>query len=200
MAKKYSINWKDGKVVSVEVDGVEYKRPELIPNEEDRAEIMLLMPDLAEMEFGGPSNDPFTKYIALLFLAIGILLLLISAVTAVFTARAVSREVSAKGNVVDLVVRRDSEGNEFYYPVVVFALPDGSLQTVQTTEGSWPPAHEKGAAVTVLYDSEQPSRARIKSAGGTIGRWLWSLITGPLGVIFVIVALIIYWVFNIKMS
>lgn len=196
MAKKYSVNWKDGKVVSVEVDGVEYKNLKQIPDPEDRAEIMLLIPDMAETEMDGIGSDPITRFITILFLAIGILMLLISAITAFYTRRAISREVSAKGNVVDLVVRQDSEGNQFYYPVVVFSLPDGTLQTVQTTVGSWPAAYDKGEAVTVVYDSEQPTRAHIQSASGTLDRWLWSLITGLLGVIFVPVAIAIHWVFN----
>ena len=35
--------------------------------------------------------------------------------------------VVAKGRVIELVTRRDEYGNEFYYPVVEYFLPDGSL-------------------------------------------------------------------------
>lgn len=85
---------------------------------------------------------------------------------------------------VDLVVRKEQDGNEFYYPVVEFYLPDDSLQTVQLTDGSWPAAFRKGEAVTVAYDPAQPRNARVKSAAGETGIWILPAITGFLGVAF----------------
>jgi hypothetical protein len=169
-----------------------------IPDPEDRAEIMFLMMDIPEAELSPPASDPFTKSIFLVFLAVGVLLLVISALTGANAVLAISREASAEGHVVDLVTRRDENGNEFYYPIVEFVLPDGSLKTVQLSEGSWPPAYEKGQAVTVLYDSQRPIDARIKSTSSTLGIWTWSLITGSLGVIFVIVSLFVRWLFKIE--
>jgi hypothetical protein len=53
----------------------------------------------------------------------------------------------------------------------------------------------KGEAVTVVYDQEQPLKARIQSFSGALDRWILSMITGFLGIIFVSVSLGIAWFF-----
>jgi len=195
MSKKYSVNWQDGKVVSVEVNGKQYKSPDEVPDPEDQLELELLMSKAGDVEFAEPAKDPLTKIILSLFLGIGVLMLAISAIAAVFTVRYFSREVSARGNVVDFVVRTDSDGQEYYYPVVEFALPDGSMQRVPLSVGNWPPAYVKGEAVMVLYDQEQPLKARIQSFSGAFDKWILTMITGFLGIVFVGVSLIVGWMF-----
>jgi hypothetical protein len=93
-----------------------------------------------------------------------------------------------------MVSRRDEQGNEFYYPVVTFALANGSRKTVQMAEGSWPPMYEVGAEVTVLYDPAQPLNARIQSTSGTVGLWTWTIVTGILAAAFILAALLAGWV------
>ena len=95
---------------------------------------------------------------------------------------------------VDLEVRRDQNGNEFYYPVVEFSLPDDSLTRVTSSEGSWPPAYEKGALVTVRYDPGPPLAARISSLSGNIGQWTVTIITGVLGLAFAGATVFARWV------
>jgi hypothetical protein len=195
MSKKYSINWQDGKVISVEVDGKRYKSPDQVPDPEDQLELEMLVSRAGDVDFAEPARDPLTKFILILFLGIGVLMLAISAIAAVFTVRSFSREVSARGNVVDFVVRADSEGQEYYYPVVEFALPDGSIQTVPLSSGNWPPAYIKGEAVTVIYDQDKPQNARIQSFSGAFDKWILSMITGFLGIVFVGVSLFVGWLF-----
>lgn len=195
MSKKYSVNWQDGKVVSVAVNGKQYKSPDEVPDPEDQLELELLMSKAGDVEFAEPARDPLTKIILSLFLGIGVLMLAISAIAVVFTVRSFSREVSARGNVVDFVVRTDSDGQEYYYPVVEFALPDGSMQRVPLSVGNWPPAYVKGEAVMVLYDQEQPLKARIQSFSGAFDKWILTMITGFLGIVFVGVSLIVGWLF-----
>jgi len=195
MSKKYSVNWQDGKVVSVAVNGKQYKSPDEVPDPEDQLELELLMSKAGDVEFAEPAKDPLTKIILSLFLGIGVLMLAISAIAAVFTVRSFSREVSARGNVVDFVVRTDSDGQEYYYPVVEFALPDGSMQRVPLSVGNWPPAYVKGEAVMVLYGQEQPLKARIQSFSGAFDKWILTMITGFLGIVFVGVSLIVGWLF-----
>jgi len=200
MGKKYSINWENDAVVSVEVDGVQYESPDQIPDPEDRARVLSLMSGEPDMDFSLTASEPsaLSKYIFLVFLAVAVLMLTISAITAVNAGRNLSREESAPGYVVELINRKDSTGREFSYPVVEFVLPDGSHKTVQLSEGYWPPAYEKGEPVTVLYDPQRPLTARIKSSSGTASRWTWSIITGILGVAFVIATLFARWIVNIK--
>lgn len=195
MSKKYSVNWQDGKVVSFAVNGKQYKSPDEVPDPEDQLELELLMSKAGDVEFAEPARDPLTKIILSLFLGIGVLMLAISAIAVVFTVRSFSREVSARGNVVDFVVRTDSDGQEYYYPVVEFALPDGSMQRVPLSVGNWPPAYVKGEAVMVLYDQEQPLKARIQSFSGAFDKWILTMITGFLGIVFVGVSLIVGWLF-----
>ena len=95
---------------------------------------------------------------------------------------------------------QDDAGKDFHYPIVEFVLPDGSIKTVQLSKGSWPPAYEKGETVTVLYDSERPLDARIKSPSGTAMRWVWSIVTGILGVAFIVIILFVRGVFQLKPS
>jgi hypothetical protein len=191
MPKRYAIIWED-EVLSVEVDGVRYEDAGQIPDPEDRARMLRLVASLSEM----PPAEPFvvSRFIVPLFLAVALLMLSICAFTAVNTSRALAREATVPGYVVDVVARADSDGREFFYPVVEFVLPDETRYTVQTSEGSWPPAYEKGQSVTVLYQRDQPLNARIKSTSSTVGVWTWSIVTGFLGVAFAIATFFARWV------
>ena len=196
MAKKYSINVENDEVISVEVDGVQYDNPAQISDPDDRARILLLMSTTPDMDLSVAASEPFVlpKIIPPVFLAVAVLMLVIAAVSAVNTARALSREKSVPGHVVDLVVRKDPTGKEFYYPVVEFYLPDESRQTVQLSEGNWPAAYAKGEPVIVAYDPEQPLQARINSISSTASQWTLSIITGVLAMAFVIATLFARWI------
>ncbi len=194
MPKKYAINWEDDEVLSVEVDGVRYEHPSQIPDPEDRARMLQLVASLSEL--ARPAAEPFilSRLIVPLFFTVAVLMLSICAFTALNTSRALAKEASVQGYVVDVVARADSDGQQFFYPVVEFVLPDETRYTVQTSEGSWPPAYEKGQSVTILYQRDQPRNARIKSTSSTIGIWTWSIVTGFLGVAFAIATLFARWV------
>lgn len=197
MEKHYSVNWKDGELVSVEVNGVEYASLEDIPDEEDRTQIELMMMGEASKIIDQPSGDGMTRVVLSIFLAVGALMLVIFAISAFNALRAASREQSAQGRVIELVTRRDEYGNPYYYPVVEYYLPDGSLKRAQIPQGSWPAAYQPGEAVTVRYDPLRPLEARIASAGSA-DRWILPGVTGFLGVIFTVVALLVGKLFNVK--
>lgn len=190
MEKKYSVQWEEDEVKSVEVDGVEYAAPEDIPDASDRERIQSMIlegPDADfDVDMSLPEGKPFPgeKIIFGVFLGVALLMLLIAGIAGFSTARAITREVSAPGKVVEMVARSDSEGNDYYYPVIEFYARDGSKKTVQLSEGSWPPLYEVGEAVNVSYDPQRPTRAHIQSLSGGFLRWLVTLITGFLGVAF----------------
>jgi hypothetical protein len=211
MAKKYSIQMEDDRVVSVEVDGIQYADPTQIPDETDREKILELIAKSSDEGFDKAFDQEFEeefrelerqsakfpKIITSIFLGIGLLLLTIATISTVSTIRKLSRESSAPGQVVDMVMRQsyDSETqviNEYYYPVVGFDLPDGTHKQVQLSEGSWPPEYEIGQAVTILYDSEHPLDARIKSSSSTLLMWIFPGITGIVGVVFLGVTLLVW--------
>jgi hypothetical protein len=211
MTKKYSIQMEDDRVVSVEVDGTQYDDPTQIPDEQDREKILELISKSSDEDFDKAFDKEFEgefrelerqtaempKVIISIFLGIGLLLSIIATISTISTIRKLSRETSAPGQVVDMVVRqsRDSETqtiNEYYYPVVEFDLPDGTHKQVQLSEGSWPPEYEIGQAVTILYDPEHPLDARIKSSSSTLLMWIFPGITGIVGIVFLGVTLLVW--------
>jgi len=212
MEKKYSINTRDGEVVSIEVDGVQYDTPDEILDPEDRAKIEMLMSGSLEDGFGEDFDREFEEefrqlerdsakfpyLIVGVFLTIAVIMLAIAAVSGISTTRYQAREASAPGQVVDVVMRSyqdtdTQEINEYYYPVVEFRLPNGNLRTVQLSEGSWPAAYSEGDPVTVLYDPQQPNNARIQSGSSTLLAWILPGITGTVGLAFLAAAIFVWW-------
>jgi hypothetical protein len=196
MEKKYSIQWQGDEVVSFEVDGVQYTTLDDVPDEQDREKLLELMAGMEDIDLAVPERPSFNlgKIILPIFIGVTVLMCIISILTGVGTWRGMSREEEAPGQVVKMVTRRDDQGNEFYYPVVDFTLPDGSHKTVQMPEGSWPPAYEVGDPVVVLYDPAQPLNARVKSTSSSISLWTWTIVTGFLGVAFLLATLLARWV------
>lgn len=210
MAKKYSINVENDEVVSVEVDGIQYDSPDNIPNETDREKVLDLVSKTTGDSFGEDFDKEYeedfrelerqsagaSKIIVSIFLAVGALLLVIALFSTVNTVRALAREVSAPGQVVEMTIRQsyDSETRitkEYYYPVVEFNLPDGTSKQVQLSEGSWPPEYEVGQPVTILYDPAKPLDARIQSPSSTLLKWILPGILGILGISFLAITLIV---------
>jgi hypothetical protein len=198
MNKKYSVNTKDDEIDSIEVDGVLYHSLEEIPDPEDRAQVERLMAGSTDMEeppFDFPQTKPFpvARIVFAVFAGVAALMLVITVIAAFGASTALAREDKAPGRVVELVTRRDEDGNEFYYPVVEFSPASGQRRNVQIAEGSWPAAYAVGDEVTVAYDREQPRNARIDSFGSTLGLWIVPIITGVLGVAFSVAAWFARW-------
>lgn len=196
MAKKYSILVENDEVIAVEIDGVRYETVDEIPDEDDRERMLLLTASWPGAEWAVPEAkpSPLPKIVVWLFLAVAILMLSIALVSGLTTRRTLARQVTAPGHVVELVERRDRSGNPFYYPVVELTLPDGSGRRVQLLSGSFPPAYELGDSVTVAYDPQEPSSARIHSTSSTLGMYILTTITGLIGLAFVAATLFAHWV------
>jgi hypothetical protein len=143
-----------------------------------------------------PANKQSTRpnIIVAIFLAVAVLMLAIAAIAAVSSGRALARERTAPGSVVDLAIRQATEGTLYYRPVVAFALPDGAQRTLQLTEESTAPAYQVDEAVTIAYDPERPDIARIKTSASTASLWILPSITGILGAAFLVAALFAHWV------
>jgi hypothetical protein len=174
------------------------------PLSDDEPDVSVEMDDL--VVDAPPPRFPVEKVVFGVFAGVAVLMLVVAAATGYATARALAREQTAAGRVVELTPRTVSVpvetddpnrkryvDREYFYPVVEFDLPDGTRKRVQTAEGSWPPAYEAGQAVTVRYDRENPLVARIES--GSLLHWTWTLITGGLGLAFTVATAIIYRVF-----
>lgn len=209
MAKNYSVQMENDEVVSVEVDGQTYIRPEDIPDLLDREKIRALISKMTgpdskkglDQEFKeellelnqNPGIIPWV-FLAIL-LGVAAIMFIIAVTSTVQTVQTLSREESVNGTVVDQVVRpsRDSETGivtNYIYPVVEFTPPGQSLLKVQMSEGSTSPDFAIGDQVTILYDPQQPRDSRIKSFSSNLLLWLLPIITFLVGAAFLAVAII----------
>ena len=188
---------EDDEVVAVRVDGVRYESALDIEDEYQQGWVSaLLMTSPSPIVLRHTKPFPVERLVAGVFLLVALITLSVAGITGVSAWNALQREDTAPGRVIELVARKDSAGNEAFYPRVEFSLPDGSIRTVQLTEGTWPAAHEPGDAVTVVYDREQPKSARIDSTSGSMAPWIVTIITGLLGAVFTAVSLLILTVFR----
>ena len=207
--KKYSINWEEDVAVSFEVNGVEYKSLDDIPDEKDRLKLEAMMDSATDAEFDAEfkkmdkevqssSNGSPEKIIVGIFTGVAVLMLVIAVIASVNNILKINREESAPGIVVDMSMRlqydeedRDRVIGEAYFPVVEFTAKDGKRRQVQLSEGSFPAAYEVGDEVTVLYEPDHPLDARIKSGGSTALLWILPGITGILGIAFLGAVLVV---------
>jgi hypothetical protein len=193
------------------VDGIQYTTADEIPDLEVRSKVSALLSETTgdDFDIGFEANfekeflelqqetSMFPKLIGSIFLALAGVLLAISAWSAIQTVGTLSKEVAAPGRVVDLVEHRSTDSQsgqiEMYsYPVVEFSVPDGQRKVVELSEGSWPPAYKTSDVVTVLYDPDQTDNARIESFSSSLLLWLLPAITGFVGFVFLIVAVLVF--------
>jgi hypothetical protein len=204
--KKYSINWEDDFPSSYEVDGVLYENLEDVPDESDRRKLQAMsdasfMADInAEIEVQKQSSIAPEKIVVWAFSGVAAVMLAIALFSSFGVISKISKEESADGRVVDMIVKvqymTDEHGRQlppenFYYPVVEFRSSDGRGHLVQLIEGSSPAAFEIGEDVTVLDNPEHPLDARIKSFGSSLLLWVLPGITGILGISFLAAVLVV---------
>jgi hypothetical protein len=119
-------------------------------------------------------------------LALGVVLLVGSAIAFVHTKRFVSGSERATGTVIDLSSRTDSDGTVVYHPIVRFTTAEGRTVQFVSGSGSSPAAQSEGDSVEVLYDPDDPQDAKLS---GFFDLWLWPLAFAALGGMFVVFSL-----------
>jgi hypothetical protein len=196
MSKTYSVEVHDGELVSIKIDDMTYNSPDEILDEGDRAEVEWQIELAKDREFYGKKfaadrGPDVVLIMFLIFFSIAILMLGISVFTVINTSHSISEEQTMPGRVIDMVDRVSSDRNVYYYPEVEVSLPDGSTQKIQLLQGSWPPAYDIGDQVIVLYNSERPGSSSIQTSGINVVRYIGSMITGFLGLIFLVVSLLL---------
>ncbi len=141
------------------------------------------------------STVPLEKIIPPLFAGIALILFLVAGFLTYTIRQTLAREISTSGRVVDVVAEPYGEdGGLLYYPVIEFALPDGTLVTFQLNEGRWPSVYAPGDRVKVRYDPQQPEQARIETPEGDSTQWLGVTITAGMGFVFLSVIPFVRWV------
>jgi len=87
----------------------------------------------------------------------------------------------AQGTVIRMVYSSDSDGGGGYSPVYTFRTIGGQVIEVTDRMSSNPPQFKEGQIIDVLYDPENPSRARINK---WFNLYFVPLLLGFLGLIF----------------
>lgn len=121
------------------------------------------------------------------------LALLIPAITGVATYVAyrsttafMDNAEKADGVVVRLVEQRMTEGGYGYAAVIAFTPAGGrKLEFRDTREICNPPCKKVGDTVTVLYNAEDTSEARVET---TASNWIWVGVLGLLTIVFLLLA------------
>ncbi len=162
-------------------------------DEDDDGDWKELDPAEVEALKSGPGAE---KIVSTVFLCVGVVLLLASAITFWYTRQSVAAEVSVEGVVVSNVIRQHTTKasnsssettQDYYHAVVEFPLADGTKKTVEMADGNWPKAYDEGEKVTVRYDPQKPLKARL-GGGGPLD-FLATLITGFMGAVFTTIAI-----------
>lgn len=209
MKKQYTLHWENGQLVSIEVNGIHYTDIGQIPDAQDRAAVRELMEHPTNEEFDAAFDEEFEEafeqlerdtarfptLIMGIFALIALIMLAITAVLAINAARQSANEETAVGMIIDME-ERNSQGELFYYPIVEFYLPNEQLQTVTLTHGSTAPNYEIGEEVIVLYNPLRPREARIDSVTGDLLLWIGPVLTGIVGIGFVLATVFAGWYFK----
>jgi hypothetical protein len=119
--------------------------------------------------------------VGVVFVLVGGLLAAIGLFLFIRTRMFISRAQEVKGTVVRMVYRHSSEGGGGYSPVYQFRTYNGQTIEVQDSLSSNPPMFHEGQSIDVLYDPENPQKARIKK---WMNLYFVSILLGGLGLIF----------------
>jgi hypothetical protein len=100
--------------------------------------------------------------------------------------------VEAQGTVTELKEGSTggTENHTVYYPIVRFDDRAGQEHMLYSTSGTYPPAHEVGERVAILYDPADPKHAEINSFSDL---WLWPLILAGMGALDLLAGLFLFF-------
>lgn len=217
MKKKYSLNWEDDKLISVEVDGTVYAAAELIPDPEDRKRVEAMIENASGVEDDAEFNRTFDEInrqldaealrhpnteqslmnlVFGIFMGVAVLLLGIAGFSAYLVQKTEASETVVLGQVVEIVGEPGADGRDFYSPVVKFPTADGAWVTITLQEASRPSLYAVGDSVEVRFDPARPQFALTSDAAAN--RWIVTIICGVLGGVFLGVSLLIRKIFGSK--
>ena len=87
----------------------------------------------------------------------------------------------AQGTVIRMVYSRDSDGGGGYAPVYTFRTMSGQVIEVADNISTNPPQFKEGQIIDVLYDPENPNKARINK---WFNLYFVPMLLGFLGLVF----------------
>ena len=126
-----------------------------------------------------------------IFGLVGVISIAIGSFAARKTRRFLTRAKATRGTVVHLVMRSstDSEDGSIsyaYYPIIKFMAQTGEDIEFESSSGSNPPMYTVGQPVEILYDPQDPHRAKIHSF---FDLWLATTLFLGVGGVFTVVGL-----------
>jgi len=116
------------------------------------------------------------KILALGFTALGLLFAGTSMATVLRTRRFFARAYRAPGVVTGLRradIVKSGTSVRVYYPRLAFRTYDGRDIDTESGFGSSPPPAHPGDSITVLYDPQDPEKARVAGVRGCGGCFAW---------------------------
>jgi hypothetical protein len=119
--------------------------------------------------------------LGIVFSLLGGLLVLIGVFLFFRTKMFIGKAQEVKGTVIQLVFSQGSEDGGGYSPVYQFKTLEGQDIMVQDSLSSNPPGFKVGQEIQVLYDPENPRKARIKK---WMNLYFMPVLFGGLGLIF----------------
>ncbi len=122
-----------------------------------------------------------TLVIGIVFSLVGGLLAAIAVFSLIRTRIFIRKAQEVKGTIIQMVYSRSSEGGGSYSPVYQFNTIEGQTIVVADSLSSNPPMFKEGQVIDVLYDPENPQKARIKK---WMSLYFVPLLLGGMGLIF----------------
>ena len=119
--------------------------------------------------------------IGIVFSLVGLLLVAIGAFLLVRTKTFISTAQETKGTVIRMLSSSGSEGGTVYAPVFQFTTIQGQSIEVEEKVYSSPPQFSQGQVVDILYNPQDPSRARVKKWSSL---YFVPLLLGGMGIAF----------------
>lgn len=114
------------------------------------------------------------------FTLAGVIVLLVANHIYTGTRAFLDSTVNAEGLVTDMIKQEYYDGIQ-YRPVVSFRTPSGEKIVFHARTSSFPAAYRVGEEVDVLYNPDEPDKARIKSFSSI---WATTWIIGFMGSVF----------------
>jgi hypothetical protein len=127
------------------------------------------------------------KRVGVVLLIAAALCLITAAVWAFSSHRLTTTALRATGRVVQLD-RRHSDSGDSHFPVFDYSDRNGAAHRIYSNVGSYPPSHQMGDAVTVLYLPGQEASAKLDD---WFDFWGVPILLLSLGVVYLIVGTVL---------
>jgi hypothetical protein len=118
------------------------------------------------------------------FIATGIITLTIAFFVYRHAQNFVQSASRTQATITKLIERPGQNSSSVYFPVFRFQDANGQAHEIDSSSGQYPPAYKVGDTVTVLYQPQQPEKAKLDTFFDV---WGWAAMLGGFGVLDLVV-------------